>query len=55
METHLAFVAYVIALISLAVSVYVAYLLSEVKDSLRKFKKPQQRPPTKVARKGHWN
>jgi len=58
METQLAFVAYIIAVISLAVSLYVAYLFSEVKDRLPKNKKPQQRPkittPTK-REKGHWD
>ena len=57
MEIHLAFVAYIIALISLVVSLYVAYLFSELKDKLPKDKKtPQQRPPIQIKRKkGHWD
>ena len=60
METHLAFVAYVIAIISLAVSLYVAYLFSEVKDRLPQIKKPQQKPTSKSSKttpklKGHWD
>lgn len=59
METQLAFVAYIIAVISLAVSLYVAYLFTEVKDRLPKIKKPQQqrpRAPTQIKRdKGHWD
>ena len=57
METQLAFVAYIIAVISLAVSLYVAYLFSEVKDRLPKTKKqPPQRPPIQIKRdKGHWD
>ena len=59
METQLAFVAYIIAVISLAVSLYVAYLFTELKDRLPKNKKPQQhrpRPPTQIKRdKGHWD
>lgn len=59
METQLAFVAYIIAVISLAVSLYVAYLFSELKDRLPKIKKPQQhrpRPSTQIKRdKGHWD
>jgi hypothetical protein len=61
METQLAFVAYIIAVISLAVSLYVVYLLSELKDRLNlpKNKKPpqqQRRPSTQINRaKGHWD
>jgi hypothetical protein len=57
METQLAFVAYIIAVISLAVSLYVAYLFIEIKDRLPKIKKPQQqRPSTQIKRdKGHWD
>lgn len=58
METQLAFVAYILAVISLAVSLYVAYLFSEIKDRLPQIKKPQQkpRPPTQTKRgKGHWD
>jgi hypothetical protein len=58
METQLAFVAYIIAVISLAISIYVAYLFTELKDRLTQSKKPQQRPrittPTK-REKGHWD
>ncbi len=56
MDTQLAFVAYIIAVISLAVSLYVAYLFTELKDRLPKNKKPQQRPPIQTKRlKGHWD
>ncbi len=60
METHLAFVAYIISVISLAVSLYVVYLISELKDRLPKIKKPQQQPPrprssTTEKKKGHWD
>jgi hypothetical protein len=57
METQLALVAYVLAVISLAVSVYVAYLLSELKDRINTRKDNHiQRQPTKVQKlKGHWD
>ncbi len=55
---EIAFVAYFLAVISLGLSLYVAYLLSELKDRLNlpKIKKPQQRPSTQIKRaKGHWD
>ncbi len=56
---EIAFVAYFLAVISLGLSLYVAYLLSELKDRLNlpKIKKPpQQRPSTQITRaKGHWD
>jgi hypothetical protein len=58
METNMAFVAYCLAVISLAVSIYVAYLLSEVKDRLPKVTKPKvtkTRTTTKPKEKGHWD
>lgn len=57
METQLALVAYILAVVSLAVSIYVAYLLSEIKDRLNTPKnKHIQRQPTKVQKlKGHWD
>lgn len=58
METNLAFVAYVLAVISLAISIYVAYLLSEMKDRLPKVTKPKQqvRKTTPIPKtKGHWD
>jgi 5'(3')-deoxyribonucleotidase len=57
METQLALVAYVLAVISLAVSVYVAYLLSELKDRINTRKDNHiQRQPTKAQKlKGHWD
>jgi hypothetical protein len=55
METQLALVAYILAVISLAVSVYVAYLLSELKDRINT-QKHIQRQSTKVQKlKGHWD
>jgi len=48
METQLAFVAYVIAVISLGVSLYAAYLFTEVKDRLPKITKPK--PTTKIVK-----
>lgn len=54
----MAFVAYCLAVISLAVSIYVAYLLSEVKDRLPKVTKPKvtkTRTTTKPKEKGHWD
>jgi len=57
METQLALVAYVLAVISLAVSVYVAYLLSELKDRINTRKDNHiQRQPTQAQKlKGHWD
>jgi len=58
METQLAFVAYVIAVISLGVSLYAAYLFTEVKDRLPKITKPKTtttRTTTKPKEKGHWD
>ena len=57
METQLALVAYILAVTSLAVSIYVAYLLSELKDRLNQRKDNHiQRQLTKVQKeKGHWD
>ena len=58
METQLALVAYILAVISLAVSIYVAYLLSEIKHRLNQPKLQQhiQRSSTKAQKeKGHWD
>jgi len=57
METQLALVAYILAVLSLALSIYVAYLLSELKDRLNlpKHKKPQQLPSRNKNLKGHWD
>jgi len=57
METQLALVAYILAVISLAVSVYVAYLLSELKDRINTRKDNHiQRQPTQAQKlKGHWD
>ena len=59
METQLAFAAYVIAVISLGISLYAAYLFTELKDKLPKTTKPQQRPRSsttqKKQEKGHWD
>ena len=58
METQLSLVAYILAVVSLAISIYVAYLLSEIKDRLHTPKNKQtiQRSPTKVQKlKGHWD
>ena len=57
METQLALVAYILAVISLAVSVYVAYLLSELKDRINTRNDNHiQRQSTKVQKlKGHWD
>jgi hypothetical protein len=38
METQLALVAYILAVVALAISIYVAYLLSELKDRLHQQK-----------------
>ena len=56
METQLALVAYVMAVVALAISIYVAYLLSELKDRLPKDRHHIQRQPTKIQKlKGHWD
>ena len=57
METQLALVAYILAVVSLAISIYVAYLLSELKDRITPRKDNHiQRQPTKVQKlKGHWD
>ncbi len=57
METQLALVAYILAVLSLALSIYVAYLLSELKDRLNlpKHKNPQQLPSRNKNLKGHWD
>ena len=58
METNLAFIAYIIAVVSLGVSLYAVYLISELKDRLNlpQVKKHKPKPPIKVQRpKGHWD
>jgi hypothetical protein len=58
METQLALVAYILAVVALAISIYVAYLLSELKDRLHQPKNRHhiQRQPTKAQKlKGHWD
>jgi hypothetical protein len=54
---EMAFVAYFLAVISLAVSLYVAYSISELKDKLKLPKeKKQPLSKTKTQRlKGHWD
>jgi hypothetical protein len=58
METNIAYVAYCLAVPALAVAIYVAYLLREVKDRLPKVTKPKvtkTRTTTKPKEKGHWD
>lgn len=53
----IAFVAYFIAVISLGVSLYALYLVSELRNESPKPKiRKQSKPPIKVQRpKGHWD
>jgi hypothetical protein len=57
MADNLALVAYFISVISLGVSLYVVYLLSDLKDKLRLPKEKQTpRAPIKGEKpKGHWD
>jgi len=49
------FVAYFLAVLSLAVSLYVAYLLSELKDRLPKPTVKKQSSQKTNRPKGHWD
>jgi len=51
----IAFVAYFISIIALAVSLYVAYLLSELKDRLPKPTIKKQLTQKTNRPKGHWD
>jgi hypothetical protein len=54
---EIGFVAYFISVLSLAVSIYAVYLISDFKNNISKSKNIKQyKPPTKVSRKtGHWD
>ena len=54
---NIGFVAYFIAVLSLAVSLYVAYLVSEIKDRLPKptIKRQSSQQTKRPSKKGHWD